>query len=364
MKGKVRYKTTLILLFLTVIVSLPVAVQAKKQVHRVPRDFPTIQEAVDAANEGDVIVVSQGTYSGAVVTKRVTIIGKGRRTIINDGPNSHTFLRAGFLFPEGGQGSGTVIKGFKFEGTIQYDFNDDGMLDFPIFSRGADDVKVIRNVMECSLQAITNWHGSGWRIEKNTIRDLWTLSGGGIGILAGSASGAQAKNNVVSRNRILGQVYVNPDDCGGYDGTGIVLYADHRWGRTGGDVSGNWVAKNKISLSSDTPDIVDVIAIELTDTSGGGTDITDNKISKNDIEDTSWGIFLTGACYNVILKNEIEDSDHVGIMLDEDSCYNLLVKNEVEGSGEVDIKDLGTDNVWKDNECDTCYPEGLCEDDD
>ena len=72
--------------------------------------------------------------------------------------------------------------------------------------------------------------------------------------------------NVVVDNTILGTLSVWDQDGGGYDGTGIVLYSDYRWDRLGGFLFYNYVARNRICLKSDTPNVVDVNAIELTDT--------------------------------------------------------------------------------------------------
>lgn len=268
-----------------------------KNALRVPGDYLTIQEAIDDAQPGDTILVGPGEYFGATVTKAVQIKGTGR-AIINDGPKTHSFLRGGFFFPNS-DGTGATISGFRFVGQPQLDYVDDGKLDFPIFSRGADDVTVKQNVMVNSLQAITNWGGSGWNISHNEITDLGTLNGGGIGIFIGdnAATAGGIANNLVSHNKISGTLHVAMDDGGGYNGTGIVLYADFRWGRLGAEaISNNRVIKNKIALVSDTPDVVDVCAIELTDT---GNDavlnpvVFDNAIGFNDLRGTEIQIVLT-----------------------------------------------------------------------
>lgn len=50
---------------------------------RVPYDYPTIQEAINAAQEEDVIFVSAGTYyENVVVNKTVSLIGENRSTAI------------------------------------------------------------------------------------------------------------------------------------------------------------------------------------------------------------------------------------------------------------------------------------------
>lgn len=54
---------------------------------RVPQDAPTIQEAVDRAEEGDLVLIDEGVYHEAVdvTTPGVTIRGVDRNTVILDG---------------------------------------------------------------------------------------------------------------------------------------------------------------------------------------------------------------------------------------------------------------------------------------
>ncbi len=56
-------------------------------VRRVPSDYPTIQEAVDAAVPGDLVLISPGVYNEAVnvVTDELTIRGLDRNEVILDG---------------------------------------------------------------------------------------------------------------------------------------------------------------------------------------------------------------------------------------------------------------------------------------
>ena len=299
-------KKLMFLLLVAVLVVIPATAVAggpggkDGNILRVPDDYATIQEAVDAADPGDTILVGPGEYAGAIVNEAVHIQATGI-VVINDGPNSHSFLRAGFLFPGEGAGSGSTIRGFRFEGAPQYSYVDDDHLDFPIFSRGASDVTIEHNVLVNSLQAITNWSGSGWDICHNTIEGLWTLNGGGIGIFIGDNQAVPegVKDNTVSHNRISGILNVLPSDGGGYCGTGIVLYADFRGSRLGAvEIADNRIVHNKVSLTSDTPEVVDVVAIELTDSRDDpllDPVIFDNAVGFNDLRDTVVTIALTPA---------------------------------------------------------------------
>lgn len=254
---------------------------------QVPVDFATIQDAIDSPSvvPGDKIHVQPGYFHGAVVTKAVEIKGSGG-TIINSGPLPWTFrtFMAGFLFPGDGAGSGATISHMEFE-----------TVEFPVFSRLADDVTITQCTMTNPIQGVSNWRGSGWEISHNNINDLQTANGGGIGILVGDYLGGVVIDNVISHNKINGTLHVHPNDGGGYCGTGIVLYADFRWGMPGAvEISCNRVVKNTIGMASDTPAVVDIVAIELTDTRDSSIDIvTGNLIGFNDYRDTNWTLQLT-----------------------------------------------------------------------
>lgn len=46
---------------------------------RVPDDYPTIQEAINAASDGDTVLVAAGTYyENVVINKTIVLIGEGR----------------------------------------------------------------------------------------------------------------------------------------------------------------------------------------------------------------------------------------------------------------------------------------------
>jgi hypothetical protein len=243
----------------------------------VPGDFATIQDAIDHVDvrSGDKILVGPGDFAGAYVDKPVEIKGIGGATI-SDGPVHGSGLIQGFRLLEGSEG--TTISHLEFTSDV----------DLVIMNgAGVDNVTVTQCTFNNSVQAVSNWSGCGWEISHNNIIDLRTRCGGGIGILVADWTGDQVIDNIVSHNTISGTLNVPPDDCGGYAGSGIVLYADFRWGRLGAEyISYNRVVKNNIGLVSSNWERVDVYAIELTDTNGNENVITDNAIGFNDLRDT------------------------------------------------------------------------------
>ncbi|MFC2088939.1 hypothetical protein ACFLSX_04995 [Calditrichota bacterium] len=221
----------------------------------VPGDFATIEDALNDVSvlDGHTIMVGPGNFAGAYISKAVNIKGIGS-AVIDDGPMHPTAgLSMGFRLLAGSDGC--TISHLAFE------------VDLAIMNGDAvNDVKVTQCTFNNAIQGISNWRGSGWEISHNNIVDLRTRCGGGIGIFIGDFAGGDVKNNVVSHNNIYGTLHVSSGDCGGYNGSGIVLYADFRWGGAGTtNMSNNSVIKNKVSMSSDTPLLVDIAAFELTD---------------------------------------------------------------------------------------------------
>jgi len=269
----------------------------------VPGDFPNIQEAIDFSSvmNGDTIRVSPGEHFGAFVDKSVTIKGESGATI-NDGPLHPAGLTMGFRLLAGSDG--TTISHLNFK------------VDLAIMHGGAvHDVTVTQCTFENTIQAVSNWCGSGWEISHNNINDLRTWNGGGIGILVADYLGGTVEDNVVSHNKIMGTLHVDLDDCGGYNGSGIVLYADFRWDRYGAfEIKGNRVVKNKVGLVSDTPEDVDVVAFELTDTRDDPNPVVlfDNVIGFNDWRGTVLQVVLTPGLedWNDISRNLGDNRGH------------------------------------------------------
>ena len=220
---------------------------------RVPEKYQTIQMAVDHAQPGDRILVGDGTFDGAVVEKAVEIRGTGNSRITNGPPRSS--LKQGFQigdFNDGARGDGVTIAGFTFE------------VDLPVYSRGANNVTVTRNLFLNTYQGVTNRGGSRWKITHNRFQDLRAANGGGIAIMVGDHGGRDVRDNLVAYNKVSGTLHVAPGDGGGYSATAIALFADFRWDWVGArSIANNRVVNNSVALISDHPSVVDVVAFQL-----------------------------------------------------------------------------------------------------
>jgi len=282
---------------------------AKRVIWRVPGDFATIQEAIDSSDvtAGHRILVGAGSHAGAYVTKAVEIRGEGG-AVIDSGPlfrPNRPDLVMGFRLLEGSDGASITHLTFAVGLAIM---NGDAV----------DSVTVSHCTFIDSIQAVSNWSGCDWEITHNLVEGLRSRSGGGIGILVADRSGGTVTGNVVAYNTIRGVLAVWADDCGEYNGSGIVIYADFRYvGYLGAEeISGNRVVHNTISLVSDTPDVVDVAAFELTDTRDDPNldpVIFENAIGFNDFRGTELQIVLTPeelSDYNVISRNLGDNRGH------------------------------------------------------
>ncbi len=288
----------------------------------VPGDFNTIQEANDAAQvlDGDIIIVAPGDYAGAYITKQLNIRGHkndddeddddeddddneddvNNITRITSGPELGNYgLYQGFRFFAGSDGS--KIKNLTFT------------TDFGIMNNdGSDNIEISHCKFLNTIQGISAWGGSGWKIKHNEIINLRTRNGGGIGILSGARWGGIIEKNEIKNNKIYGTLNVWANDGGGYAGSGIVFFADFRWGWPGADeIKNNKVEHNKISLVSDNPSVVDVVGCELTDPRNDESLIIifDNKIKKNDFRGTITPMVFTPITLeaaNDISKNKVD----------------------------------------------------------
>ncbi len=163
---------------ITVTVRLPI---------RVPSEQPTIQSAIDAANNGDTVLVAPGTYVENINFrgKAITVTSEsGPEATIIDGGNADSVVK--FI---SGEGRGSALNGFTLQNGSVY-----------IYSPGIGGGIRIQS----SSPTITN----------NVIRNNQACQGAGIGIDVGSP--------LIQRNTITGNI--SPCAVGGGGGGIFIIW--------------------------------------------------------------------------------------------------------------------------------------------
>jgi len=212
---------------------IAVAGTADAGVIRVPRDRPTIQAAVDAAADGDVIFVAAGRHCGASIDREVHLIAAWGAVVEGcaSNPALSGGLRIGLLLVDE-RASGTSIAGFRFDGA---GIGDDDLrpLALAIVGRGAHGVSVVGNRIDGTVQGITNTDGDGWTIAGNVLVGLTVFPcvvrcGGGDGIVLMRRTrdpDDRATGNAVVLNRVSGAV---PAGFDVFDMVGVFVLGQDR----------------------------------------------------------------------------------------------------------------------------------------
>ncbi|MEM1551928.1 MAG: NosD domain-containing protein [Candidatus Bathyarchaeia archaeon] len=115
-------------------------IKLEQKIIIVPDDFPTIQEAINNANEGDKIYVRAGVYcENVVVNKTISLVGEDRNVTIIDG---------------GGIGTVVKIENCADASLCNFSIRNSGMeiteYGFPncgIFVNNADNIKLFNNIV-------------------------------------------------------------------------------------------------------------------------------------------------------------------------------------------------------------------------
>jgi hypothetical protein len=289
----------LVLIFLT----LPLRAALAASTLLVPQDFPTIQAAVDAAADGDTILVKGGVYAEQVelyALVGVTLRAAGKVVIDAGGGLGLDLAQCSGCFVEGFrvQGADTGIRVADCSATTLSKCRVEGSLARGIFIDYASDI-VVRDavVLEAGEDAIVVY-GDGCVVT-------------GCRIVASGSEGVQVMEGtgtVVSGNRIL--------DAGG---TGIF---------GGAGAAGLVVSNNRVSDPSNG-------GIAL---AGDGCVLLGN-VCKRAVDD---GYQLTGND-STALGNRALDNTEAGFILVGNG--HLLSGNTGKGNGTLDLEVQGAGNL-------------------
>jgi parallel beta-helix repeat protein len=238
-----RYRL-LVILAVFIFVALP----ALATTIQVPGNKPTIQAAIDAAADGDIVLVSDGTYTENIDFKGKAITVKslnGPAVTIIDGGALDTVVK--FSTQET---SSSILNGFTVRnGALAQGSTFSGSGIYVASSSPTITNNVISNNIGCQGSGIDVQFGSPL-IQHNTITNnsQGGCSGGtgGGGILIGGASKPQILNNTISNNST------------GVDGGGISLFAAGTPTISGNVISGNMASGQGggIAMANDSEAVV------------------------------------------------------------------------------------------------------------
>lgn len=249
------------------------AVGATAQVLHVPKDYSTIQAAVDAALPGEKIIVAPGEYAGATITKPIELSGAGEHTKITSG--SPTFANAGFyvqLNQQGPSDSGVKITHFTFES--QAGSTPSGMFAGVVVralnylgGQRSFHVEVARNVFRSGFYGVYLLNCAHCAVTLNEIVDVLTPV-----MLWGVLANGESSENTITFNTIRSSV--ETANTGYARCAGIWLNAIEA-----GSVSKTLIAHNRIVRTGGTPANP---AYAISFTASAGSAVQDNQIQLND----------------------------------------------------------------------------------
>ena len=268
----------------------------------VPIDFDTIQEAINAANEGDVIQVLPGTYIEQItINKTLTIIGSGAKSTIIEAPPLEE-LEPGIVGPPSiiniDNEAKVNIKGFSIKGIEGT--NCDGL--FGIVVLGDATLKLDSVIIQdCTnvgvlVGSIRTPIGpqSGHAIIKNTLITDYRSSGV---VVPGSGS-----TLTISHSKIIGSAP---------DAFGVIGISFHSGAKA--KIVNNIISENICDLPECGPDpFTQVQAFGIAaSNAGNGSVIADNYVSNNDV---GIGVFGESGCC-IVDKNKLTDNRFFGIVI-------------------------------------------------
>lgn len=236
---------------------------------RVPQDQPTIQAAINAANDGDTVLVSDGTYRENISFngKAITLTSvNGPATTIIDGGATNTVVTF-----NSSEGTSSVLSGFTIRNGYSNfnvpNFGDGGGI---FISGGSPTItnNVITNNQACEGVGIWVHFGSPL-IQGNTISNNSQFGcsggiGGGIAI-GGEPNTTQVIGNLIKNNSM-------PQSTGGGGiglnsvGSGPLIQNNIISGNNGGI---NW-GGGIVMINDESPEIVQNLIIDNTAGEGGG----------------------------------------------------------------------------------------------
>ena len=294
----------------------------------VPKDFPTIQKAVNAAKPGSRVLIRPGVYKEAVVVRTRNLVIKGVdrfRTILNGKDK-----KANGIFVDKANNvrvTNLTVRNYRANGVF---FND-------MKGYQADHIDAIKN-RTYGIYAFDSYNGVirksfGWGSGDSAFYIGQCLNCGGL------------IEDVVAKYNFLGY--------SGTNATGVVI-RDSVWKHNGAGIVPNTLPTEEFAPNR-------------------GTTIYDNVVARNNYKTIpaagfsetvsipfGTGVWLAGTSNNVVVENVIRNHESFGVLVSESIDPNSLpFNNEVRDNkirnSNIDGDEFGWDLAWTGEGGDNCF---------
>ncbi|MFJ9680573.1 right-handed parallel beta-helix repeat-containing protein [Streptomyces sp. NPDC101194] len=320
---------------------------------RVPQDFPSVQQAVDVAREGETVLIGPGVYRESVrVTKpRVVLRGTDRNKVVFDGG---VRLANGITVT----GAGSVVENLTVHGYLANGVLFTGVTDERLQQRGAggsayDPLDTTRFPAVRGFRAtrVTAYNNGLYGIyafdaRDGVIEDSYASGHADSGIYVGQCKpcGTLVRGNTVERNAV---------------GIELTNASDNL------SVVGNLVARNRVGVTVNSNDL-EALAPQH------GAVIAGNVVADNNASDTpeqadggfGIGIGIGGGTANRVQRNLVRGNRAAGVVVTDPPGHpasgNRVEGNRATGNGiDLVLASADHDNCFAGNRPTTQSPDGL-----
>ena len=291
--------------------------------------YENIQDAIDNASDGDIIMVGPGTYyENLIIDKTITLEGTGatsNMTIIDGGKNGNVIEVtadwvniSGFSIQNGGRKTDGVIYNYGILLLSNYANISNNVIENNIGTGihfGFSNSNTISNNV-----IINNWNGINLGSSNSNTISSNSIDNSSLGIIIHNSS----------NNKIIGNTITN-------QGRGIELYDYNSYNEIkNNSINNNGFGIQAYGFNSNNDISNNIIShnnqngIKITEMYGYSNNYT---ISGNTITDNGdWGIYLKFSTNNIISGNYIENNSlggtyNNGIKLLNSSNYNTIFGN-------------------------------------
>lgn len=263
----------------------------------------TLSRAVSMASPGDEIIMMPDRYSGAIIDRRLTIIGSGN-VVINGNGNSALVVNA-----PGCRLSNLLLEGSGSSPVVLLQ-SPDNVVDRCLVSGGSVGVQILgqnNTVRYCQVNS-----SLGIELDASKCTIIGEVFGGDKGIQIKKASDNLIQNCRFSTDNGLEMISSNMNriERNNFSGIyfGITLTKSDR----------NWIAENQISGSF-------LSGVDLLESSN-------NNLSENSITECKVGISVRQSENNRLINNSCQKNERAGIYLNS-SDGNQLMSNIISKNG-------------------------------